>query len=88
MKRRCPHANIVHCPLYHAAHYGDVVGLSCDDGRLETGFCATARKLDYARAVARLEAVRPDIVARCRFNEEAAEAAAQRRRNMRAAGLH
>ncbi|GCA49289.1 hypothetical protein KGO5_01732 [Sinorhizobium sp. KGO-5] len=88
MPKGCPHKDVRFCPLYVAAHGGTTSRLGCIDGHIEEGTCAAARKLDYAAAVAKLEAHRPGLVAECRFQEEAAEIRAQRLRNMRAAGLH
>jgi hypothetical protein len=85
---QCPHNDVSHCPLYHAMHYAGLAGLSCDDGRLDGSKCAVDRGMSYERARAHLDVRRPAIVAHCQFNEDAAEAAAQRRRNMQALGLH
>ncbi|MQB09681.1 hypothetical protein DXT96_07410 [Agrobacterium sp. ICMP 6402] len=86
MKQRCPHADIRFCPLYHAAHMDGSFG--CDDGRLDEGGCAVARGWAYDRAVARLDAAMPRLVAELRWKEEAAEDRLQRDRNMRFLGLH
>lgn len=87
MPKGCPHKEIRFCPLYVAAH-GKTSRLGCIDGHIEGGTCAAARGLNYAMAVAKLEAHHPGLVAECRFQEEAEESKAQRARNMRAAGLH
>lgn len=81
-KPSCPHAEIVHCPLYAAAHMGR--GLGCDDGRLDSGACQVSRGLDDAAEVARLPAREVAIL---RFREAAAAARAQATRNTRALGL-
>lgn len=86
MSKACPHATIAFCPLYHAAHMAG--GFSCDDGRMGEGTCAVSRKMSYARAVAKLRAQHPVLVAQLAFAEEAEARQAQRARNMRAAGLH
>ncbi|OWV68060.1 hypothetical protein ATY76_14205 [Rhizobium sp. R339] len=88
MTKGCPHKDIQFCPLYLAMHSSRLFGFSCDDGQLGSGLCAVARKLDYAKTVARLEAAWPGLVAERRFQEEAEEAKEQRRRNMRLLGLH
>lgn len=82
----CPHADIVFCPLYVAAHEG--YGFGCDDGGLADGFCAINRGLDYRGELARLNAASPRLVAQLEFSEHAAAVTAQRKRNMRAAGVH
>ncbi|CDZ67644.1 Hypothetical protein NGAL_HAMBI2605_59250 [Neorhizobium galegae bv. orientalis] len=87
-KKGCPHKDIQFCPLYVAMHMAVTTNFSCDDGQLGEGTCAVARKMDYDQAVAKLEAHWPAVVAERRFAEQAAEAKAQRLRNMRAAGLH
>lgn len=86
MTKRCPHTDIRFCPLYHAAHMDG--GFGCDDGRLDEGGCAVSRGWSYARALARLDAAMPRIVAEMRWKEEAAEGRLQRDRNMRLLGLH
>ncbi len=84
----CPHENIVHCPLYVAAHDASLAPLTCIKGDWEEG-CAVARdKLDYTKAVGRLRARAPRIVAECEFRQEADRIREQQRRNMRAAGLN
>lgn len=83
----CPHQNIAFCPLYVAAHDGEMGVNGCDDGRLDEGGCAVARGMDYAAAVGRLMATDPRLVAQLRWNEEAAEIKAQRARNLRLAGI-
>lgn len=83
---KCPHDNVVFCPLYHAAHGG--LGGSCDDGRLAEGGCAVDRGLDYREGLARLNDDGRRVAAQLRFLEEAERCAGQRRRNMRLLGLH
>jgi transposase len=82
----CPHADIRFCPLYHAAHMG--AGLGCDDGRLDEGGCGIDRGVDYAASVARLNVADPRLAPTLRFQEETEQFTAQRRRNMRALGIH
>lgn len=83
MSRLCPHANVVHCPLYHGAHVPG--GPSCDDGRCDEGGCGVDRgTVDYAAAVAEFLAKYPREFAELEFAEAAAQIADQRRRNMRA----
>lgn len=84
---QCPHANIIHCPLYTGAHVA--YGPSCDDGKLETQQCAVDRGvIEYRATVELLRAKHPQLVAECEFAEAAAQAEEQRARNMRAAGIH
>lgn len=85
---RCPHANILHCPLYLAAHIPKPGYGGCDDGRLDEGGCAVDRDMDYVEAVARLRAVDPRLVAELEFEEQADEMRKTRARNMRLAGIH
>jgi len=59
---KCPHGNIVHCPLYIAAHYPGLGEYSCADGRLNEGGCAVKRGLNYEKALARLSEAAPKIV--------------------------
>lgn len=79
----CPHADVKHCPLYHASHEG--IGIGCDDGKLEDGACAVARGMDYHQEIAKLN---PKYVSLCRWREEAEQSERQRKSNMRAAGVH
>lgn len=82
----CPHDNIVHCPLYVAAHDADLVGLSCFTGKEDVDGCRF-KHLDHTAMVERLRARAPRLVAECEFKAEADRIRGQRRRNMRAAGL-
>lgn len=89
MRERCPHANIVHCPLYVAAHIAGAP--SCDDGKLdEMSGCAVDRNFEgyYGEKVAALSKMHPNIVIECAFAENAEAVRAQRSRNMRMAGIH
>lgn len=86
--KRCPHANIVHCPLYIALHDARLVHLGCDNGAADPEICAVGRGVEYAENVGRLIALDPRTVAECRWREEVAGRRAQRDRNMRQAGLH
>lgn len=84
----CPHANIRFCPLYHAAHMiggENLIRFGCDDGRLDEGGCAVDRGRSYAETVAELAVASPRLAPILRFQEQAEQSAAQRRRNM--AGL-
>lgn len=83
---KCPHDNTVHCPLNVASHVSG--GLGCDDGHLDTGQCAVARGRDYRAQVERIRVALPGIVEDCAWREDAARRSDQRRRNLRAAGLH
>lgn len=80
--KRCPHADIAFCPLYHAAHYPG--GLGCDDGKLAAGSCAVARGLSYKNSIAKLNRAFVDKLKRLAAE---AESATQQERNRRAAGL-
>lgn len=85
--RRCPHGNVVYCPLYVSAHTGN--GIGCDDGKLgEHEGCAVDRGEDYNQMVAALCKIDPDMVAERATAENEQMAREQRQRNMRAAGLH
>lgn len=84
-KASCPHARIEHCPLYVASH---IAGAGGCVGDLALP-CKVKRGLKvYATELARLEREQFDLVARCQWAERHEEAAAQRKRNMKAAGLH
>lgn len=48
-------------------------GYGCDDGRLDEGDCAVSHGWPYDRALARLDAAMPRLVAELRWKEEAAE---------------
>jgi hypothetical protein len=85
-ERKCPHARIEFCPLYVAAHEGG--GLGCDDGRLAEGGCAASRGMDYGKALARLSYENRDLVLECAEREHQYMMIEQRRRNMKAAGIH
>lgn len=82
----CPHDNIVHCPLYAAAHDDQLGGYGCAVGEWADG-CFGGRSFDHGAAVERLRAHAPRLVAECEFKAEANRIREQRRRNMRAAGL-
>ena len=86
-KPGCPHRDIRCCPLYHAAHEAGW-GMGCDDGRLGEGGCATDRKLDYDRAVARLRAHHPGYVEVIELWELRQASKDQMRRNMRFSAVH
>lgn len=86
MSRRCPHADVQHCPLYHAAHIGN--GLGCDDGRLEEQSCAVARGMSYEQNRELLRVKEPGLVERCEWNETAAARRMQMTRNLRMNGIH
>lgn len=85
--KKCPHADIRFCPLYHASH--TAWGLGCDDGKA-TGWdgCGVSRALDYGTLLAALIGVSPQMVALCAFQENAETSKQQRDRNLKAAGLH
>jgi coenzyme F420-reducing hydrogenase delta subunit len=66
----------------------DVVDLGCDDGQLETGECATARRTSYQRNVEHLRVRCTGLVERLEFLEQGERAAKQRQLNMRLNGIH
>ncbi len=79
----------MHCPLYHACHAPvQFPGCGCDDGRLDEGGCAVDRGKNYAATVAKMRAIDPRLIAEMEWQEAAEQAKEQRKRNMRAAGLH
>lgn len=83
----CPHAFKPHCPMYVAMHTGK--GGSCwpADNALQTG-CAVDKGSSYAWLLARLNEIDFDTVAGCEAAAMRRQSDEQRRRNMRAAGLH
>lgn len=87
VEKKCPHADIRFCPLYHASHVGD--GHGCDDGKAG-GWdgCGVSRAMDYGRLLADLARVSPEIIKLCAEAENAEMSRQQRARNMKAAGLH
>lgn len=82
----CPHKNITHCPLYHAAHHGG--GIGCDDGQLGSGECAVARGMNYSDEVAKLLVRDARLVAQLEWDKQAEDQMAQRRRNLAINGIH
>lgn len=83
---KCPHEHIQFCPLYVAAHVAGAGG--CDDGELGQGGCAVDRGMDYFKEVRRLEVEQFELVAQCEYDQRWHERNEQRKRNMRAAGVH
>lgn len=63
MPRKCPHANIVNCPLYHAMHVA--YGPSCASERLDEGLCAVDLGKSYSVLLSELTAKHPLLVAEC-----------------------
>ncbi len=84
--RKCPHANVVYCPLYHAAHTASKFG--CDDGNLGNGDCAISRGQSYEGSVSALRIEQPGLVERLEWQSSEISRQQQRRRNMRALGIH
>ena len=86
MMANCPHADTRFCPLYLAAHLP--TGLGCDDGQL-SGWepCGVARGVSYAENVAKIRVLHLGLVEQLEWKQMAEERAAQRQRNLRAAGL-
>lgn len=88
-RKRCPHAEIKYCPLYHAAHE-PTNGLHCIDEDSD-GFngCAVDRgKLKYSQAYAALTINHPRIVAECEWIEAKELRGRQIDRNIRLNGIH
>lgn len=87
---KCPHDNIVHCPLYVASHSGHdvVLGHGCVNGDWAQGCEIERGDAAYIHAVAKLAKIVPRLVQGCADREAEALAKAQRQRSMRAAGLH
>lgn len=83
--KHCPHSNVEHCPLYHAAHYG---GLGCDDGELWQGTCGIARGVSYSQQLELIKVNLPGVAERCAWNEDLANRKAQRSRNLMLNGIH
>lgn len=87
MKRRCPHDDVVLCPLYLAAH--GVEGFGCSI--VDPDRCDAAG--GYTKAIERM-AKTPEgreYIFGADMNRQRREqrlAAEQRQRNLRAAGLH
>ena len=82
---KCPHDNIVDCPLYHAMH---VVGvISCMSVDLQDG-CLVDQGTDYETLVLALRVQDPHLVAQCEWNAMSRNRAEQHQRNMTAAGVH
>jgi hypothetical protein len=87
--KRCPHADIKHCPLYHAAH-AQTDGLHCVDN-VADGFngCAVDRgALKYDQLYAALVINHPVIVAECEWIEAKDLRGRQIDRNIRLNGIH
>ena len=84
----CPHKNIVHCPLYVAAHDADLCLYGCHDGHAEEGCAVKRGAMEYRSAAMRLAAVAPRLVAELSFAADIAAAREQRARNMRMSGIH
>lgn len=87
---KCPHGNIVHCPLYVASHSGFVAtsARGCANGNWAEGCSIERGEEAYHDAAAKLAKVCPRLVQGCADRESEQLAREQRHRNMRAAGLH
>jgi hypothetical protein len=81
----CPHADIRFCPLYIAAHSTDGYGCALVD----PDYCDSGSKAAYAKRIAALaETITGRVlIEHCANAEEEAAWRAQRKRNMKAAGL-
>lgn len=82
---KCPHDDIMYCPLYIAAHG---TGLGCDDGRLGEGGCAVDRGMSYRAERELIRTKKPGLVEQAEWNEDLARRTAQRQRNLRVNGIH
>ncbi len=87
-RQRCPHTNIVNCPLYVAAHDGEIWRFSCADGEIDAGACAVARSANYHEHLGLLRAHAPRLVAECEWRERLSEARIQREHNWLLHGVH
>jgi len=85
MNRKCPHADIRDCPLYHAGHEAGLP--TCIAGDWAYG-CLVEQGASYDGILVRLRGVEPKLVAVIEWNADARSRADQRARNMRAAGIH
>lgn len=87
-ERRCPHAtDIRFCPLYVAAHDGELCGLGCLGNDISGGECEVDEGASYIEMVAALRETAPGFVAKVREAYEDHERRAQIARNMEMAGL-
>ena len=87
--KRCPHKDIRFCPLYHAAHGGELSGApSCIEGADQMGCGVDHGKVSYAKSVGIFRAKYPQYLAQLEWREAAEQAAEQRKRNMRLSGVH
>lgn len=86
LTKKCPHGRVEFCPLYVAGHVAglptcmvqwDFDGCDVDHGRA-----------DYGSLVAKLSRQDVEMVAECAQAESRYMSAEQRKRNMRAAGIH
>lgn len=83
----CPHENIVHCPLYVAAHDPALSELGCTFAAENPMDGCAIPGSDYEAAVRELAKVAPWIVAGCLGKERHGRARIQRERNMRLNGI-
>lgn len=83
---KCPHDNIVDCPLYHGMHVGG--GPSCWSDRIPEGLCAVDLGANYDALVLALRIKHPMVVAECEWNAAIRARSEQRERNMRLNGVH
>lgn len=88
-RKRCPHADVQFCPLYHAAHV-PTDGLHCIDDQLNgSNGCAVDRgRMNYQQVYIALAINHPKLVAECEWLEAKLVSRAQRDRNMRLNGTH
>lgn len=81
---KCPHADVVDCPLYHGMH---VTGPSCFHEKLFEG-CAVDHGADYDVLLSALQATNPMLVAECEMMATARAVKEQRWRNRHHNGIH
>jgi hypothetical protein len=64
----CPHANIVHCPLYIESHNGR--GIGCSGGEADRPCLVKAGRKNYTAELSRLVTVDARLVAECAWHED------------------
>lgn len=85
---RCPHDNIVYCPLYVAGHDAKLLKATCVTGDWQLGCSVERGKRKYGDLVAVLFELNRRLISELVFLEDADRLRQQRSRNRRAAGLY
>lgn len=67
MPRKCPHANIIHCPLYVAMHVAGTP--SCFSTKLDEGLCKVDLGASYQALLANLNGFDLAIAAECEWQK-------------------